>query len=670
MGLCIFHFFLLFLKVQTLSAANKNSIDNLYSQYVDTFIGSGGSGFGSGGDNPGAQVPFCAIRIGPDTTSKIFNKDFVIPFDHYSGYNYEDQYMRAFSHTRLVGAGVGDFGNFGLMPLSLDKTKTSDKELTKILTTVNGHTFKFNHANESSKPGYYSVLLLNDNSEVNALNEGIYVELLATSTHTGMHQYTYINDGASNGGKQHGFLLDVCHAAMKDDSSKYCKNATIQLEVISKSNNKNNSNFNVQNNGTSNTSTMLRIKSTIKMAGSLTERSTIGGVYVYFVADIPMMSYQIWKDKTLLSQSNVAVNQPISTSSGSLGIYLYSSPLSLKENVVQTLQFNVAISFISVDQAIQNMLHLNPFSKSNKPFSKTTKMTFNEKRLYILNLWEKKLSIVRIHDDEISSPATPKKKESDGNSNDTSLTNKKKFYTALYHSYCVPTTFSEYGGYYLGMDNKIHQLNEVASDVRKHAYSDMSLWDVHRTQFPWLSLSMPDVYEDVIGSLQEMARVGGDIPRWPLANVYTGCMIGSHGMVSIAESILKNQTRCLNKTYIYEKMKLAATSENVKHGGRIDVANYTKYNFVPNEDERLAASLTLAYAFDDHAIATVAKSLGLMDEYSIFHNRSKIAYEVLWSDTAKLLCPRSINGTLHCPSKAEAITPYPFEKQYTESDGL
>ena len=86
-----------------------------------------------------------------------------------------------------------------------------------------------------------------------------------------------------------------------------------------------------------------------------------------------------------------------------------------------------------------------------------------------------------------------------------------------------------------------------------------------------LSLSIPDVYEDVIGSLQEMARVGGDIPRWPLANVYTGCMIGSHGMVSIAEAILKNQTRCLNITFIYEKMKLAGTSSTVKHGGRISI---------------------------------------------------------------------------------------------------
>ena len=48
----------------------------------------------------------------------------------------------------------------------------------------------------------------------------------------------------------------------------------------------------------------------------------------------------------------------------------------------------------------------------------------------------------------------------------------------------------------------------------------------------------------------------------------------------------------------------------------------------------------------------------------------KIAYEKLWSNKSKLMCPRSVNGTLHCPSKKEAITPYPFEKQYTESDGL
>jgi putative alpha-1,2-mannosidase len=36
--------------------------------YVDTRIGSGGVGFGIGGINPGAQVPYGALRLGPDTS--------------------------------------------------------------------------------------------------------------------------------------------------------------------------------------------------------------------------------------------------------------------------------------------------------------------------------------------------------------------------------------------------------------------------------------------------------------------------------------------------------------------------------------------------------------------------------------------------------------------------
>ena len=555
---------------------NNNNTTSSYHQYVNTFIGSGGSGFGSGGNNPGAQVPFGALRLGPDSTSKIFNKDVVIPFDHYSGYNYEDTYIRAFSHTRLVGAGVGDFGNFGIMPLLLNNKNINVKDLTKILTTVDGHTYKFKHENETSTPGYYSVILFdkanksrntNRNLSPTISRKNIQVELLATSTHTGIHRYTFLNN--NNRKKkllsshrrevekdddeqrmQPGFLLDICHAAMKDDSNKYCKNATLEIEYIN-------------NNKT------IRIKSSMKMAGSLTERADTGGVYIYFVADIPSnnnnMKYQIWKDKKILTMDN-NINPPLpilSTTSGSLGIYLYS-PAASSPFINNTLEFNVAISFISINHAINNLLYLNPFYSSSA--SSSSLLSFPEKKDTISNIWEKKLSIVTINN--ITNEAAK----------DNILIT--KFYTALYHAYCVPTTFSEYDGYYIGMDNQIHQVNEVKSDKRKHAYSDMSLWDVHRTQFPWLSLSIPDVYEDVIGSLQEMARVGGDIPRWPLANVYTGCMIGSHGMVSIAEAILKNQTRCLNITFIYEKMKLAGTSSTVKHGGRIDVDNYTKYNFV------------------------------------------------------------------------------------------
>jgi putative alpha-1,2-mannosidase len=71
---------------------------------------------------------------------------------------------------------------------------------------------------------------------------------------------------------------------------------------------------------------------------------------------------------------------------------------------------------------------------------------------------------------------------------------------------------------YLGFDNKIHTLDKG----QDFWYSDMSIWDVHRTEFPWLGLTKPDVLTDIVRSLVQMGEQGGAIPRWPIANGYTG----------------------------------------------------------------------------------------------------------------------------------------------------
>ena len=38
------------------------------------------------------------------------------------------------------------------------------------------------------------------------------------------------------------------------------------------------------------------------------------------------------------------------------------------------------------------------------------------------------------------------------------------------------------------------------SDEADHAYTDMSIWDIHRTQLPWLSLTAPSVLKDILHS--------------------------------------------------------------------------------------------------------------------------------------------------------------------------
>lgn len=88
-----------------------------------------------------------------------------------------------------------------------------------------------------------------------------------------------------------------------------------------------------------------------------------------------------------------------------------------------------------------------------------------------------------------------------------------KFYTAAYHAFMAPTTFNDVNGQYLGFDGQVHTVPQGRS-----WYSDMSIWDVHRTQFPLLALVLPDVMSDIINSLVLMYQQGGDLPRWPMAN--------------------------------------------------------------------------------------------------------------------------------------------------------
>ena len=126
--------------------------------HVDPFVGSGGFGFGAGSHNPGAQIPFGNYRAGPDTGLRVGKEIVRLPFQHYGGYSYSDSDIVAFSHTHMVGAGVGDLGNFGVMPVRASmSTLGSDSALKSLLTTPAGHSMPLDHAQEKARPGEYSI---------------------------------------------------------------------------------------------------------------------------------------------------------------------------------------------------------------------------------------------------------------------------------------------------------------------------------------------------------------------------------------------------------------------------------------------------------------------------------------------------------------------------------
>lgn len=73
--------------------------------------------------------------------------------------------------------------------------------------------------------------------------------------------------------------------------------------------------------------------------------------------------------------------------------------------------------------------------------------------------------------------------------------------STVYRAYKAPTNYSEADGSYLGLDNVVHEQSRPGEAF----FSDLSEWDIARTQAPWLALTAPDVSSDLAASLVAMA---------------------------------------------------------------------------------------------------------------------------------------------------------------------
>lgn len=157
--------------------------------FVNPFIGTGAVNGGLSGNNyPGATVPFGMVQLSPDTRE-------APDWGTASGYDYNDKTIAGFSHTHLSGTGVAELFDLLVMPT------------TGAVTTVAGEPDKpgsgyrsaFSHQQETARPGYYQVKLLD--YDINA-------ELTAT-THAGFHRYTYPRNSKGH------VVIDLNHSLNK-----------------------------------------------------------------------------------------------------------------------------------------------------------------------------------------------------------------------------------------------------------------------------------------------------------------------------------------------------------------------------------------------------------------------------------------------------------------------
>jgi len=256
-------------------------------QHVNPLIGTGGNTLVCGNNFPGATLPFGMVRLSPDTVDSDGAKA-----SNMSGYYYGDPYLLGFSHTRLVGTGAIDGGNFLVVP------HTSPFTQEKLET---GERLPFTHDRELAFPGYYAVEL----SESKILAE------LTATQRVGVHRYTFPE------GQTPHLRIHVSSALGKGRST----DANVRFLA-----------------GGS------EFEGSTRTFGSFSSR--YGGLPIYFVARLskPIAGHTVWQEQSLLPDQRAA-------SGDRVGIDLHFERTSEPTPIVLQL----AISYVSMDNARENL---------------------------------------------------------------------------------------------------------------------------------------------------------------------------------------------------------------------------------------------------------------------------------------------------------------------------
>ena len=189
----------------------------------------------------------------------------------------------------------------------------------------------------------------------------------------------------------------------------------------------------------------------------------------------------------------------------------------------------------------------------------------------------------------------------------------RNIYTALYHALLAPSVASDADGRYRGPDNAVHQAEGFTFR------STFSLWDTFRAEHPLLTLIQPErTNADFIRSLVTSQKQSpfGILPVWQFQGRETWTMIGYHAVPVIADAYLKGISG-FDPQEALDAMVASATY--APYGG---LGEYMKLGYVPIDKEPEAASKTVEYAYDDWAIAQMARKLGRADIAATFQKRA------------------------------------------------
>jgi len=263
------------------------------------------------------------------------------------------------------------------------------------------------------------------------------------------------------------------------------------------------------------------------------------------------------------------------------------------------LELQIGFSFVSVKNAKENLTR----EMSGKSFEAV--------RQEATDTWTALLSKIRV----------------------TGGTERQKglFYSCLYRSFLWPALRSDINGDFTDLGGKV---------VNKgfNYYTEPSLWDEYRNKLILMGMLSPKVTNDVIQSLIDKGGVTGFMPTF---------FHGDHASVFVTGSYLRG-LRGYDVNAAYHLMLKNATVE----GTRKYVDEYNTKGYiselevekpVTNTVKKAAVTKTLEYAYDDYAVALLARELKDTASYRMLMKRTG-NYKNVFDPSTRFMRGRLANG--------------------------
>jgi predicted alpha-1,2-mannosidase len=235
---------------------------------------------------------------------------------------------------------------------------------------------------------------------------------------------------------------------------------------------------------------------------------------------------------------------------------------------------------------------------------------------------------------------------------------RRTFYTALYHAVQFPHMLEEIDGagkvvHWSPYDGQVHP---------GEMFADTGFWDTFRAEFPLLTILEPKRDAAIIRAMLHAYDEGGFLPKWPNPGE-TNVMIATHGDAVIADAYAKG-IRDFDAAKAYAALRQDATEKGAgAFEARSGIEDYIRLGYVPyDRGVRESVACTLEYAYDDFAVAQMAKALGRDDDYRLFIARSK-NYRNVYDARTGFMRGRKSDGTW-----IEPFDPLDWGGVYTEGN--